>query len=102
MAKAKSRKGGRKKGNRRIVQEGRNWGSNKGSSRGKKANFGFGKPGGYRRCVRKMKKHLGPGAYGWCAMRYKQATGKWPGKKPTKGKSYASALAKSRAKYGGK
>lgn len=96
---AKKRGGGKKRSRTFIRDQGVAWAGGKGSKRGKKANFGFGKPGGYRRCVRKMQKHLGPGAYGYCALRYKQKTGKWPGKKPTKGKvTYRQALAKSRAK----
>lgn len=37
--------------------------------------------GDWRRCVRYLSKHLGPGAKGYCALRHKEMTGMWPGDK---------------------
>jgi hypothetical protein len=40
--------------------------------------------GAYTRCVRHLSRYLGPRAHGYCALRFKEMTGIWPGSKANK------------------
>jgi len=64
----------------RIVDEGRRYWSDRGSSGGKSAGIPFGTPGSFAECVDRVAPHLGAGAQGYCAERYHEAVGKWPGR----------------------
>lgn len=45
------------------------------------ARIMWGTPGSFRRCVAIAGKHMSPeNAKGYCALRYKEATGRWPGR----------------------
>lgn len=44
------------------------------------ASIRWGTKGDFRRCVRKTRRHLGPGAEGYCAKLHRRATGQWPGR----------------------
>ena len=41
----------------------------------------WGQGGQYKRCVRLLSKHLGNRAHGYCALRYREMNGTWPGQK---------------------
>ena len=41
----------------------------------------WGSPGDWTRCVRNLRKYLGPRAKGYCALRHKEMNGVWPGDK---------------------
>jgi hypothetical protein len=69
----------------RIVEEGRKYWSDRPTSRGKVAGIGFGRPGDFMDCVRRVEPHLGAGARGFCAERHHDATGFWPGHAPGEG-----------------
>jgi len=45
-------------------------------------------PGDWTRCVRNLKKYLGPRAKGYCALRHKEMDGFWPGDKRNRELSY--------------
>lgn len=64
----------------RIVEEGRRFWSNRGTSKGKVAGIPFGTPGSFDQCVTRVEPHLGAGAKGYCAERYHEAVGEWPGR----------------------
>lgn len=72
----------RAKSNRRIVREGRRYWSDRPTSGGKAAGVGYGmRNGSFTRCVSRTSRFLGPRARGFCALRFKEATGAWPGSK---------------------
>lgn len=76
----------RAKSNRRIVREGRRYWSDRPTSGGKAAGIGYGlHSGAFRRCVLRTSRFLGPRARGFCALRFKEATGVWPGSKANRG-----------------
>jgi hypothetical protein len=64
----------------RIVEEGRRYWSDRPTSTGKTAGIAFGTPGSFTECVDRTTPHLGGGAKGYCAERYHDATGTWPGR----------------------
>jgi hypothetical protein len=77
----------RRKGSRRIVNQGRRYWSNRGTSRGKRSGIAWGthgKAGGFYQCVARVSPHLGKGAKGYCALRAHEATGQWPGRRGRK------------------
>lgn len=75
---------------RRIVREGRRYWSDKPTSRGKAAGIGYApRSGAWTRCVARTSRFLGPRAKGYCALRFHDATGIWPGSKANRGKSKA-------------
>lgn len=72
---------------RRIVRQGRLYWSDKGTKKGKRAGIGFApRSGAFTRCVSRTTKFLGPRAKGYCAKRFHEATGIWPGSKANRGK----------------
>lgn len=73
---------------RRIVREGRRFWADQPTSRGKVAGIGYApRSGAWTRCVSRTTKFMGPRAKGYCALRFHQATGIWPGSKANRGKS---------------
>jgi hypothetical protein len=64
----------------RIVEEGRRYWSNRPTSNGKVAGIPFGAPGSFDECVDRVTPHLGAGAKGYCAERYHDSVGRWPGR----------------------
>lgn len=75
-----------RKSNRRIVREGRRYWSDAPTSRGKAAGIGFApRSGSYRRCVARVSRFMGPRAKGYCALRFHEATGIWPGSRANRG-----------------
>jgi DNA-binding ferritin-like protein len=46
----------------------------------------WGTPGDWTRCVRQLRKYMGPRAKGYCALRHKEMTGMWPGDKKNRKK----------------
>lgn len=76
----------RAKSNRRIVREGRRYWSDRPTSNGKAAGIGYAlHSGAFGRCVSRTSRFLGPRARGFCALRFKEATGVWPGSKANRG-----------------
>lgn len=81
---ARRRRGGRGRGGPPggIAHQGKLYWSNRGTSRGKRSKVRYGrhgKGGDFYQCVRHMRgKVRDPNAY--CAVRHREATGKWPGK----------------------
>lgn len=74
------------KSNRRIVREGRRYWSDRPTSRGKAAGIGYAlHSGAFTRCVSRVQRFMGPRARGYCALRFKEATGAWPGSKTNRG-----------------
>jgi hypothetical protein len=74
------------KSNRRIVREGRRYWSDRPTSRGKAAGVGYSlHSGAFTRCVSRVQRFLGPRAKGYCALRFHEATGAWPGSKANRG-----------------
>lgn len=72
----------------RIVRQGRRFWSDQPTKRGKVAGIGYApRSGAWTRCVSRTTKFLGPRAKGYCAMRFHQATGIWPGSKANRGKN---------------
>lgn len=72
----------RAKSNRRIVREGRRYWSDRPTSRGKTAGIGYAlRSGAFTRCVSRVQRFMGARARGYCALRFKEATGYWPGSK---------------------
>lgn len=66
----------------RIVAQGRRYWSDTGTSRGKRAGIGYAPhAGAWTRCVSRVSKYMGPRAKGYCALRFHEATGIWPGSK---------------------
>lgn len=51
----------------------------------------WGVPGDFRKCVRYLRKHLGPRAKGYCANLHKRNTGMWPGSRNNRGLRGAAA-----------
>ena len=45
------------------------------------AKIAWGVPGDWRRCVAQLTEHLGAGAKGYCNLRHKEMTGRYPGEK---------------------
>lgn len=73
---------------RRIVRQGRRYWSDQPTSRGKVAGIGYApRSGAWTRCVSRTTKFMGPRAKGYCALRFHQATGIWPGSKANRGTS---------------
>lgn len=67
------------KSNRRIVREGRRYWSDRPTSGGKAAGVGYAlRSGSFTRCVSRVQRFMGPRAKGYCALRFKEATGRWP------------------------
>lgn len=64
-----------------IAHQGKLYFSNRGTSRGKVAGIPFGSPGSYRMCLRKAHHVPGRMRHGYCANRYHEATGRWPGRR---------------------
>jgi hypothetical protein len=62
-----------------IARQGQEFWSGAGTSTGKSAGIPFGTPGAFDECVTRVTPHLGAGAKGYCAERFHDATGKWPG-----------------------
>jgi len=76
-----------RRGSRRIVTEGRRYWSDRGTSRGKSAHINYKlHSGAWRRCVARVAPHLGPGAKGYCNLRFHEATGVYPGSKANRGR----------------
>lgn len=76
----------RAKSSRRIVREGRRYWSDRPTSRGKAAGIGYAlRSGAFTRCVSRTQRFLGPKARGFCALRFHEATGVWPGSKANRG-----------------
>jgi hypothetical protein len=76
----------RAKSNRRIVREGRRYWSDRPTSRGKAAGIGYAlHSGSFTRCVSRVQRFMGPRARGYCALRFHEATGAWPGSKANRG-----------------
>lgn len=76
----------RAKSNRRIVREGRRYWSDRPTSRGKAAGVGYTlHSGSFTRCVSRVQRFMGPRAKGYCALRFHEATGAWPGSKANRG-----------------
>lgn len=69
----------------RIVEEGKRYWSDEGTSKGKVSGIPWGTPGDFDLCVARVTPHLGAGAKGYCAERHHQATGAWPGHAPGEG-----------------
>jgi DNA-binding ferritin-like protein len=46
----------------------------------------WGTPGDWTRCVRQLRKYMGPRAKGYCSLRHKEMTGMWPGDRKNRGK----------------
>ena len=70
----------------RIVAQGRRYWSDAGTSRGKRAGVGYAPhSGSFTRCVRRVSRFMGPGAKGYCALRFHSATGIWPGSEANRG-----------------
>lgn len=64
----------------RIAAQGRRYWSDRPTSRGKAAGVGYApRSGAWTRCVSRVSKYLGPRAKGYCALRFHEATGIWPG-----------------------
>lgn len=75
-----------RKSNRRIVREGRRYWSDKPTSSGKAAGIGYAlHAGSFTRCVSRVQRFMGPRARGYCALRFHEATGTWPGSKANRG-----------------
>lgn len=80
-----------RKSNRRIVREGRRYWSDQLTSRGRTAGIGYGpRSGSFTRCVSRVSRFMGPRAKGYCALRFHEATGIWPGSKANRGRAGAS------------
>ena len=78
----------RAKSNRRIVREGRRYWSDRPTSRGKAAGIGYAlRSGSFTRCVSRIQRFMGPRARGYCALRFKEATGRWPGSRANRSAS---------------
>lgn len=72
---------------RRIVTQGRRYWSDAPTSRGKTAGIGYApRSGSWTRCVSRTSKFLGPRAKGYCANRFHDATGLWPGSRANRGR----------------
>jgi len=70
----------RAKSSRRIVREGRRYWSDRPTSRGKAAGIGYApRSGAFTRCVSRVQRFMGPRAKGYCALRFHESTGIWPG-----------------------
>lgn len=70
----------------RIVNQGRRYWSDHPTSRGKVAGVGYApRTGSWTRCVTRVSKYLGPRAKGYCALRFHDATGIWPGSRINRG-----------------
>lgn len=77
MARGRGRRGGPQGG---IARQGIRWFNNSGTSRGKRVGIAYGSPGSYRACLRKAHHVPARMRHGYCANRYHEATGRWPGK----------------------
>jgi len=78
----------RAKSSRRIVREGRRYWSDQPTSRGKAAGIGYGlRTGSFTRCVSRVQRFMGPRAKGYCALRFKESTGVWPGSKANRSRT---------------
>lgn len=74
------------RGNQRIVREGRRYWSDRPTSRGKAAGIGYApRSGSFTRCVSRVQRFMGARARGYCALRFHEATGIWPGSKANRG-----------------
>lgn len=68
------------RGSRRIVRQGRRYWSDRPTSGGKAAGIGYSlRSGSFTRCVGRVQKFMGPRARSYCALRFHEATGRWPG-----------------------
>jgi len=73
---------------RRIVTQGQRYWSDRPTSRGKAAGIGWApRSGSFTRCVSRVSRFMGPRARGYCALRFKESTGIWPGSKANRGNS---------------
>ena len=54
-------------------------------------------PGDWTRCVRQLRKYMGPRAKGYCALRHKEMTGVWPGDKKNVGRKKKGKALRSSA-----
>lgn len=71
---------------RRIVAQGRRYWSDTPTSRGKTAGIGYApRSGAFTRCVSRVQRFMGPRAKGYCALRFHESTGIWPGSKANRG-----------------
>lgn len=76
----------RAKSNRRIVREGRRYWSDRPTSNGKATGIGYApRSGSFTRCVSRVQRFMGARARGYCALRFHEATGIWPGSKANRG-----------------
>jgi hypothetical protein len=81
-----ARKAGKGSASRRIVNQGRRYWSDRPTSKGKTAGIGYAlRSGSFTKCVDRVTKFLGPRAKGYCAKRFHEATGRWPGSKANRG-----------------
>ena len=72
---------------RRIVDQGRRYWSDTPTTRGKAAGIGYApRSGAFTRCVSRVSRFLGPRAKGYCALRFHDATGIWPGSSANRSK----------------
>lgn len=80
-------KGGGRRGGRRggppggIAHQGKLYFSNRGTSRGRRSGIPYGAPGSYRACLRAAHHVPARMRNGYCANRYHEATGRWPGRR---------------------
>lgn len=78
---ARRRGGGRRGGPPGgINRQGKLWFNNRGTSRGRRVGIRYGAPGSYRACLRKAHHVPARMRHGFCANRYHEASGKWPGR----------------------
>lgn len=52
----------------------------------------WGTPGDWTRCVRNLRKYMGPRAKGYCALRHKEMNGMWPGEHNKKNFSFEEGV----------
>lgn len=72
----------------RIANQGRRYWSDTPTSKGKVAGIGYmPRSGAWTRCVSRVGKFMGPRAKGYCALRFHDATGMWPGSAANRSKS---------------
>lgn len=75
-----AKRSGKRRGRTNIAQQGRLYWSDRGTKRGKRAGIGYApRSGSFTRCEKRLRKYLGPRAKGYCAKRFHEATGIWPG-----------------------